>query len=88
VFLHITSVELVDNFHLRLAFNSGVTHIVDLSAELNGEVFIPLRSPAFFAQVRLNPETGTIEWPNGADFAPEFLAQLGALQAQPDVVLA
>lgn len=25
----------------------------------------------------MNPETGTIEWLNGADFAPEFLASIG-----------
>jgi len=30
-----------------------------------------------FKQVRVNNETGTIEWPNGADFAPEFLFESG-----------
>lgn len=39
----------------------------------SGEVFEPLKDPAFFRRVRLNPETGTVEWPNGADLAPEFL---------------
>ena len=37
----------------------------------------PLRDPEFFARVSVNPETGTIEWPNGADLAPEFLLEKG-----------
>jgi len=45
--------------------------------ELHGEVFEPLRDPEVFAQVKINPETGTIEWPNGADLAPEFLHKQG-----------
>jgi hypothetical protein len=36
-----------------------------------GEVFDPLRDPSYFAQARLTE--WTVEWPNGADFAPEFL---------------
>ena len=35
----------------------------------------PLRAEAFFAQVKLPPEMHTLVWPNGADFAPEFLQE-------------
>jgi len=42
-----------------------------------GVGFEPLRDPEVFAQVRVNSETGTIEWPNGADLAPEFLYEQG-----------
>ena len=49
-----------------------------------GEVndFDPLRNPRVFAQVRVNHETGTIEWPSGADLAPEFLREKGIEVAQ------
>jgi hypothetical protein len=36
-------------------------------------VLSPLADPAFFAEVRVDSEAGTIAWPNGVDFAPEPL---------------
>ena len=33
----------------------------------------PLRDAAYFAQVRVDAESGTIAWPNGIDLAPEPL---------------
>ncbi|MEE8290709.1 MAG: DUF2442 domain-containing protein [Candidatus Tectomicrobia bacterium] len=50
----------------------GEVKKVDLSGELYGEVFEPLKEMAVFKQVSVNHETNTIEWPSGADFAPEF----------------
>jgi hypothetical protein len=64
-------------YQLRLTFDNGIIKDVDLEAELYGEVFEPLKDIEFFKQVEVNPETNTIEWPNGADFAPEFLYELG-----------
>ena len=32
-----------------------------------------LRDPAVFSQFQIHPEFYTLVWPNGADFAPEFL---------------
>ena len=44
------------------------------STSVNGAgVFEPLADPAFFAQVRVAPEAGTVVWPNGVDMAPEPL---------------
>ena len=59
--------------HFGGHFSDGLVGEMDLLPELYGEVFEPLRDPAFFAQVRVDPELGTIVWPNGADFSPEYL---------------
>jgi hypothetical protein len=42
------------------------------SGEWRG-VFEPLRDPAYFALVDVDPEAGTITWPDGLDMAPEPL---------------
>ena len=77
MFLHVTSVSYVAPYRLRLQFDDGIVKEVDLSEEPYGQVFEPLKDPEFFKRVSVNPETGTIEWPNGADFAPEFLYDVG-----------
>ncbi len=77
MFLHVSAVRDVTGFELSLEFSNGSVKRVDLSNELYGEVFEPLKDAQFFNRVQVNPETGTIEWPNGADFAPEFLYEIG-----------
>lgn len=74
--LHITDVEYLHHYQLKLAFNDGVTGIVDLSNELWGEMFEPLQDIQLFSQVKLDKELDTIVWANGADLAPEFLHNL------------
>jgi hypothetical protein len=77
MFLHVNQLQPLHGYTLRLEFNDGTTKDADLSGELHGVVFEPLKDSSFFRRVAVNPETGTIEWPNGADFAPEFLHQIG-----------
>lgn len=77
MFLHVTEVRLTKDYELRLTFSDGIVKEVDLAGELHGEVFEPLKDPEMFKQVKVNVDTNTIEWPNGADFAPEFLYERG-----------
>jgi hypothetical protein len=77
MFLHVRRVQVLPGYRLRAEFSDGVIKEIDLSEELYGEVFEPLRDPEFFRCAAVNPETGTVEWPNGADFAPEFLYDAG-----------
>ncbi len=53
-----------------LRFDDGTVGEIDLAEELDGEVFEPLRDPEYFARFVVDE---TLMWPNGADFAPEFL---------------
>jgi len=77
MFLHVTGVTYSKDYKLILEFNDGILKEVDLMDELYGEVFEPLKDIQFFQRVMLNHNTGTVEWPNGADFAPEFLYEIG-----------
>ncbi len=63
------------DYRIWLAFEDDVEGEVDLEGELWGEIFEPLRDKARFAEFSLDEELETIVWPNGADFAPEFLYQ-------------
>ena len=80
--LHVDSFEISDSYKMRIRFNNGEAVEVDLEHELEGEIFEPLKDPECFKRVYLNEETGTVEWPNGADFAPEFLLELGKKQTK------
>ena len=77
MFIHVKNVSHIKDYELRIEFSDGAVKRVDLSKELHGEVFEPLKDSTLFRQVAVNPETNTIEWPNGADFAPEFLYEIG-----------
>jgi len=77
MFLHVTNGTYLNDYILRLEFNNGAIKDVDLRDELFGEIFAPLKELAVFQKVAINPDTNTIEWPNGADFAPEFLFEIG-----------
>ena len=60
---------------LELTFADGVQavlHMDTLITRYEG-VFAPLRDEAFFNQVRVDPELGSIVWPNGADVCPDVL---------------
>ena len=72
----IRTVEYLGGYRLRLTFADGLVGELDLSSKFEGSVgpvFEPLRDQEFFAQVRVDPELGTITWPNGADLAPDVL---------------
>ena len=79
----IVNAKYQGGYRISLKFADGVEGGVDLEDELWGEIFEPLRDKARFSEFSLDEELETIVWPNGADFAPEFLYQ----QLRPDYEL-
>ncbi|HSY50072.1 MAG TPA: DUF2442 domain-containing protein [Thermoanaerobaculia bacterium] len=71
--IHLTKARYLRDCQFDVAFSDGRRGIADLSESLEGPIFAPLRDPNFCARGTLDPEVGTIVWPNGADLAPEYL---------------
>ena len=75
MFLHVEKASYIDEYKISIEFNNGKERVVDLMNELSGEVFEPLKRLDFFKNFFISHNT--IEWQNGADFAPEFLYEIG-----------
>ena len=77
----VADVAYMSEYKLLLGFQNGVTKVVDLEPYLEGEVFEPLRNVEYFRTVKVNSDIDTIVWKNGADFAPDFLYEIGVSQS-------
>ena len=75
MFLEVVKAEYLNEYKIKLWFNNDVIKVVDLSHSLNGEAFSPLKNTDYFKSFTV--KFNTIEWENGADFAPEYLYEIG-----------
>lgn len=71
MFLKIIHAEYYKEFSLKIEFNDGKKGLINLKNNLYGAAFVHLNEIENFKKFKLNK--WTIEWENGADFAPEFL---------------
>jgi hypothetical protein len=71
--LHVKEAKYLHDYVIRLSFNDGAEGEIDLSGELEGEVFGPLKDIKKFQSFKVDSTLETIVWDNGADLAPEFL---------------
>ena len=73
------------DYRLRLRFEDNATGEVDVAklVEFRG-IFAPLADKAFFDRVRVDPDLGTVVWPNGADLDPDVLYALATGEPLPD----
>jgi hypothetical protein len=67
---HVVDAKYRGGHRVWLKFNDGLEGEANLASELFGGVFKPLQDPGYFSSFRVDR---TLVWPNGADFAPEFL---------------
>jgi len=71
--IRVVAVAVLPEYRLRLSFDDGMVTVADFADDLWGPMAEPLRDPAYFAQVRVDPESRTVVWPNGYDPSPEVL---------------
>jgi hypothetical protein len=71
--IHVAKSRYVADGQFELTFSDGRRGVANLSGMLSGPVFEPMRNPEFMARGKVDPETRTLCWPNGADVASEFL---------------
>jgi excisionase family DNA binding protein len=73
--IKVQKVEPLEGSWLRLSFSDGVVKDIDVGGLLEaGGVFAPIRDGRdVFRQVRVNPQSQTVEWPGGVDLDAEVL---------------
>lgn len=70
----IIEVQPRNGYRLFLRFGDGAAGEVDIAEMITFDgIFAPVKERAYFVQVRVDPEVGTIVWPNGADLDPLVL---------------
>lgn len=71
----VTRVRHVKDYELEIGFSDGTIAALDFRRRIvgRGGVFRPLENLEYFAQVVVDPEAGTLAWPNGVDFCPDVL---------------
>jgi len=69
----IISFEKIGPYRLKILFDDGVSRTIDFRPVLCGPIFGTLIDTSRFSEVKIDPETHTLVWPNGADFDPETL---------------
>ncbi len=80
--LHVKEAKYLHNYVIWVRFNDGTEGEVDLSKELEGEVFGSLKNIQNFKSFNVDPILETIVWENGADLAPEFLYENICISSQ------
>ena len=73
--IRVMRVQPLDGLRVRLTFTDQSVRVIDLTPFLRGPVFEEIRADRkVFEQVMVDPELGTVVWPNGADIDPDVLA--------------
>lgn len=78
MFPRVNKVRYLADYRLQLSFTDGTEGELDLRDRIvgRGDVFAPLQDVNYFKLVAVDPEAGTIVWPNEVDFCPDVLYSL------------
>gem|GEM_PF-284129 len=74
---YVIDASYLGDYKIRVRFEDEKEREIDLSKHLDGPIFEPLKDLNFFKQFTVNHDIDTITWPNGADFSPDFLYEIG-----------
>ena len=80
MFLHVIEAQHIADYRIHVTFNNGTSAEIDLRESLDGPIFEPLRDVGYFKAFSIVGHT--LAWPNGADFAPEYLLSLADSRAR------
>jgi hypothetical protein len=75
LFPRITKARHIKDYRLEIIFADGVHAEMDFRQKVvgRGGVFEPLEDINFFRLVQVDPEAGTLVWPNDVDLDPDVL---------------
>ncbi len=78
MFPRVKHVRHLGEYRLELSFTDGTKGELDFRERVvgRGGVFSPLEDISFFRQVKVDPEGGTLMWPNEVDLCPDALYSL------------
>ncbi len=87
MFPRIAAVSYIEAYVLELTFTNGEKANLDFRERIvgRGGVFEPLEDRDFFKQVQVDPEIGTLVWPNEVDFCPDVLYSDATGQPLPEL---
>jgi hypothetical protein len=87
--IDVVNAEYIDGYKIFLSFNNNESVTVDLTTTIytdHRKIFEPLRDLEYFKTFKI--KLNTITWDNEADFAPEFLLELGKTQQSKELTYA
>lgn len=73
--IDVITVNALPGRKMELTFEDGLHAVVEMDRVVISYtgVFAPLLDESYFQRVKVDPELGTIVWPNGADVCPDVL---------------
>ena len=77
--IRVKKVNYLDGYKLKIVFSDSKTKVVDFENWIrDGKGYLlPLKDIEYFKKVDIDDCHYTICWPNGADFCPDVLYEIG-----------